>query len=190
MTRILKDFPKFYRSQNDNYHNPGGSCNVTSVAMCLAYHGLATLDNKQLEDELYEYVLNNGRSRHSGHDLKWAAETFPVLAKAPFRITDTYTENGTFNDIKKAIADGNPCIVHGYFTRSGHILCIYGYSDFGVNIADPYGEWHSWGYDTYASGIYELSWGALATLCSPESTHDPKHIFLHTVSKHALTKKR
>ena len=49
----ISDFP--YHTQLNNLNNPTGSCNVTSIAMCLAYFGV-TAPTGQLEDELYNYA--------------------------------------------------------------------------------------------------------------------------------------
>lgn len=37
---MKKDLKVPYFSQLDNKYVPGGTCNVTSVAMCLAYRGI------------------------------------------------------------------------------------------------------------------------------------------------------
>jgi predicted chitinase len=38
-------------------------------------------------------------------------------------------------------------VTHGYFTSSGHIVCIVGYNSQGLIIHDPYGKWTEGGYD-------------------------------------------
>jgi Peptidase_C39 like family len=50
-----------YKSQLDNEENPTGSCNVTSMAMCLEYLGAKRRQNfDQFEDELYRYAIERG----------------------------------------------------------------------------------------------------------------------------------
>ncbi len=59
-------------------------------------------------------------------------------------------------DIKQHIANGNPVVVHGYFTNFGHIIVVKGYDDQTKEwiCNDPYGKWlgYSGGYDTNVSG--------------------------------------
>lgn len=174
--RIIEGFESCYLSQRDNVENPSGSCNVTSLAMTLTFFGIKK-GASQLEDELYNFMLDKGKSRHSPYDLAWTAENFDPS----FKVTDTFTEFGTFNTIKESLSKNCPCIIHGYFTRGGHIVVVYGYDDYGFLIADPWGEWHSWGYDNDASGLYTLSYGTFAKLTSPESPHSPSNIFTHSI---------
>jgi predicted chitinase len=136
-----------YLSQLDNYNNPHGSCNVTSVAMCMGYFGHSLRNAKtgqQLEDELYEFCLANGLDRHSPQDLD------KLLTMYGYE--DDFQPNAKWGEVKKWLEGGNPCIVHGYFTRSGHIITIIGYNEKGWLVHDPYGAWYSSGYDTAASG--------------------------------------
>jgi len=164
-----------YLSQLDNTYNPYGSCNVTSVAMCLYYLGMPRREGTQLEDELYLKMESLGRSRHNPYDLKYLIETYPGYK-------DVFRENGSFADIRSAIDAGHPVIVHGYFTSFGHIVVIRGYDDTGFLVNDPYGEWFSTGYDNSRSGErLHYSHDLIARTCSPESRGNPAHIWLHTV---------
>jgi uncharacterized protein YvpB len=128
-----------YRSQRDNYYNPNGSCNVTSIAMCLLYHGITGDGNGQLEDELYEAMDRQGLSRHNPYHLKSIAEQYGVK--------DEFVSNAQIEQIKLAIDEGIPVVAHGYLTSFGHIIVIVGYNDNGFIVHDPYGEWYDWGYD-------------------------------------------
>ena len=173
MTKLLA-IP--YHSQLNNHLNPGGACNVTSIAMCLSYLGFNPKRNGQLEDYLYEVCDREGFDRHSLWGLK------ALIEYCGFK-SDT-TEQGTLQQIRTAIDAGQPCIVHGYFTDFGHIIAIAGYDETGVIVHDPYGEWHDWGYDTDASGEgLHYSYELISRVCSPESQDDPRHIWLHRVSK-------
>jgi GH24 family phage-related lysozyme (muramidase) len=172
-----RDLKVPYFSQLDNRYNPTGSCNVTSVAMCLCYLGMPRPNGVQLEDELYQKLEALGRSRHDPYQLKYLIETYPGYK-------DIFRENGTFQSIKTSINAGNPVIIHGYFTTFGHIIVIRGYDEKGFIVNDPNGEWFSSGYDTSRRGEgLHYSYNLIARTCSPESVNDPRHIWFHTVFK-------
>ncbi|MEG4302188.1 C39 family peptidase [Microcoleus sp. D3_18a_C4] len=132
-------------SQLDNVYHPEGTCNLTSAAMCLDYHGVRSKNSaKQLEDELWEYVYDNGLSRHSAEDIAKVIRAHGC--------SDDFTWYGSIDKIKQSIVAGNPCIIHGMFTRSGHIIVVRGYDARGLIVNDPYGEYFNTGYDTSVSG--------------------------------------
>ena len=164
-------------SQLDNTINPHGSCNVTCVAMCLYFLGMPRRQGTQLEDELYRKLEELGKSRHNPFDLQYLIGTYPGFK-------DIFRENGSIHDIQTSIDAGNPVIIHGYFTASGHIIVIRGYDDNGFIVNDPNGEWFSSGYDQTRRGEgLHYSYGMISRLCSPESQADPSNIWYHTVFK-------
>ncbi|MGB7708803.1 MAG: C39 family peptidase [Microcoleus sp.] len=171
----LSNFPYF--SQLDNAQNPSGSCNVTAIAMCLSYLGIRPYDrDQQLEDELYEKCTNNGWSRHDPLGLKRVAESYNG-------IKDSFTATGTLDNIRRALEAGMPCVIHGYFTRIGHIITVVGFDENGLIVNDPYGEWFESGYNTQVSGeSLHYSYSMISRLCSPESVDSPRHIWLHRLS--------
>lgn len=172
-----KDLKVPYLSQLDNRLNPYGSCNVTCVAMCLYFLGYPRRQGTQLEDELYQKLEDLGKSRHDPYDLQFLIGTYPGYR-------DIFRVDGGIRDIQTSIDAGNPVIVHGYFTRSGHIIVIRGYDQKGFIVNDPYGEWFSSGYDNSRSGEgLHYSYGLIARTCSPESQADPRNIWYHTVFK-------
>ena len=134
-----------YHSQLNNRNNPNGSCNVTSVAMVLNYfnRNINKGSYEQLEDYLYDWMLNNNLSRHSPIDLKYCLEYFGCK--------DYYLTNANVNNIIEHLKQGFPCIIHTYATSSGHIFVINGYDfkteEFICN--DPYGRYP---YNDYSSG--------------------------------------
>jgi len=151
-----------FLSQLDNTNNPHGSCNVTSVSMCMAYFGQSQQSGgKQLEDELYEYMTNNGLSRHSPDDLR------KVLIQYGYQ--DDFQPDAKWAEVKAWVDRGKPCITHGWFTQSGHIICIIGYNSQGWIVHDPYGEWHKDGYDTQTSGANLVyPYAMMKDVCGPD----------------------
>lgn len=175
---LIKGMPKAVNlnvpwfSQLDNIYTPYGSCNVTSVAMCLYYFGLRSQDpGEQLEDELYQYCETQGLDRHLGAHL--------AQIIADYGYQDDYQEQARWDDVKNWLDKGNPAIVHGYFTASGHIIVIRGYNDRGWVVNDPYGEWFEDGYDTNASGEgLTYSYGMMERVCGSDGD-----LWMHFVSK-------
>jgi len=163
-----------YLSQLDNRYNPTGACNVTSFAMVMAYFQIrGRTSAAQLEDELYQYMLRMGLSRHDPHDLA-------TMSRA-YGLRNDFTTRGSLADIRKAIAEGRPCIIHGYFTSFGHIIVVRGYDQQGFRVNDPYGEWSASGYNTKASGAnLHYSNSLIQRTCSPEG---PNYIWLHQLAK-------
>ena len=151
-----------YLSQLDNFENPTGSCNVTSLAMCLKYFRVPQRTRAaQFEDELYRYAIANGYSRHDPYDLAHIMNDYGC--KDDFRITATISE------VKDWLADRKPAIVHGYFTSFGHILVLVGYDEKGFYVHDPYGEWFASGYRTDLPGDYlHYSYRLIEDVCIPD----------------------
>lgn len=130
-----------YLSQTDNVRNPYGSCNVTSIAMCLYYFGIrGDKSMPQLEDQLYDRCIKNGWSRHSWWDLQRLVHTYPNM-------NDVVSEYADLGTIRKSIDAGRPVVLHGFFTKFGHIIVVYGYDADGFLVHDPYGEYWATGYD-------------------------------------------
>ncbi|HEY9752453.1 MAG TPA: C39 family peptidase [Coleofasciculaceae cyanobacterium] len=177
-----------YLSQRDNVRNPGGSCNVTSIAMCLRWAGYDQPVSGQLEDVLYNYAIDNGLSRHDGYDLATLFNSFAQKARLTYR--DDFTTRASMGQIKRQLTNGFPVVIHGYFTRSGHIIVATGFDDDAYDgagalvVNDPWGEWHSWGYDTSinVSGKGLLySYGMIERLCTDPGK--PSSIWAHIFSK-------
>lgn len=174
MAEKFLDVPYF--SQLDNKLNPSGACNVTSCAMAAYYKGVRGDGNGQLEDQMYRRCEQRGWSRHNPVGLKLLLESYGL--------TDDLRYNGTFADIRSAIDNGKPVIVHGYFTRFGHIVLLRGYDNTGFYVNDPNGEYFSWGYDTLVSGEnLHYSKELIARTCSPESVNSPADILIHIVER-------
>lgn len=161
-----------YKSQLDNWYNPTGSCNVTSLAMCLEFLGAARKSKQgQFEDELYQYAERNGLSRHDPYDLA-------RIVKA-YGCKDDFTDNATIEEVQDWLADGKPAVIHGYFTSFGHIIVLVGYTDDGFIVHDPYGEWFPDGYRTDLNGAYlDYSYRMIRRTCIPDGS-----FWVHFISK-------
>ncbi len=165
--------PVPYHTQNNNYYNPSGACNVTSVAMVLNYLEIPRQNFRynQYEDELYRYMLDNGLSRHSPWHLSYVMQDYG--AKAIFKT------NATMDEAKQWLAGGNPAIAHGYLTWFGHIIVLVGYNDRGFIVHDPYGEWFSSGYRRDLNGAFlNYSYGLIRRTCIPDG-----QFWCHLVTK-------
>jgi uncharacterized protein YvpB len=163
-----------YKSQLDNAFNPTGSCNVTSFAMVMNYFQVERQWNTgRLADELYNYMSQQGLSRHEPEDL--------VRMARDYGVNSNFTARGSLADIRKSLAEGKPCILHGYFTSFGHILVVRGYDDKGFYVNDPYGEWTEYGYRVGANGANLYYSNALIqSKCSPEGRD---YLWLHRLTR-------
>jgi hypothetical protein len=163
-----------HKSQLDNALNPSGACNVTSFAMVMTYFQIrGTTGVGQLEDELYQFMLNKGLSR-------WDCDDLATMSRN-YGLRNDFTKRGRQSDIRKAIAEGRPCIIHGYFTTFGHIIVVRGYDQNGFFVNDPYGRWTSSGYRNDLSGQNLYYSNALIQMkCSPEGEN---YIWLHRLAK-------
>jgi GH24 family phage-related lysozyme (muramidase)/uncharacterized protein YvpB len=136
--------PKFplavpFYPQLDNPRFPTGTCNVTSVAMVLAFHGVKSVNpNEQLEMEVLRWMESRSLDRHVHDHLSQVMKGYGLK--------NTFKTNATLAEIKKHLDGGNPCIISGMFTASGHIVVAIGYTDKGLMIHDPFGEYFAGGY--------------------------------------------
>ena len=81
--------------------------------------------------------------------------------------------------MKEWLSAGNPCIVHGWFTREGHIVTIIGFNERGFIVHDPYGEYWESGYDTSVSGAgLTYSYELMKRVCGRDGD-----LWIHYVSK-------
>lgn len=172
LPNIVESLKVPYHTQINNENQPYGTCNVTSLAMCLNYYGHVygyggvkpSANFGQLEDELFVWMVENGLDRHNHAHLKQCFDHFAKVHKIP--VVDNYQEQGTIDMAKKCLASGNPCITAGYFTKSGHIIVLTGYDETGFFVNDPYGERFSKGYDRLGQGEgLHYSYNMIKELC-------------------------
>ena len=133
------NIPVPWYSQRDNRFRPSGSCNVTSVAMCLAYYGIRPkYKSQQLEDELFRMCEQKGWDRHVHVHLKKIFEAYGI--------NDTFKVDATWDEVRTHLANKNPVIYSGTLTHSGHIIVLRGYDQKGFWVNDPWGEFFYSGY--------------------------------------------
>ena len=163
-----------HHSQLNNAENPRGACNVTCFAMVMNYFKIPRRTSAvQIEDELYRYMDDRGLSRHEPQDLFKLAEAYGLRNELTLR--------GRASNIRRSIAEGKPCIIHGYFTSFGHIVTIIGYDKNGFIVNDPFGEWTANGYiEGPGGGGLHYSSNLIQGTCSPEG---PDHMWLHRLSR-------
>jgi uncharacterized protein YvpB len=185
--QVRLDVP--YRSQMNNAFNPTGACNVTSIAMGLLYFGIGPRQPDQFpqfEDELYDYTDRMGLNRHQAPDLVKLFEAYGGR--------DDFSSTANLHDVKQWLSQQKPVIIQGYLTSFGHILVAVGYDEKGLIVHDPYGEWHSWGYDrndaqvvTTATGTkgrdnkgkyQNYSYALIESTCMPDG-----NLWAHFISK-------
>ena len=161
-----------YKSNLDNWYNPTGSCNVTAITMCLEYLGVQRNSNYgEFEDEVYEYALKKGYSRHNPYNLAQIVRDYGCK--------DTFKTNATIAEVKDWLLTENPVVIHSYFTSFGHLIVGVGFDDEGLFIHDPYGEWFSTGYRTDLSGAYlHYSEQFIRNVCMPDES-----FWVHFISK-------
>lgn len=153
--RALAAEVPFY-DQKENAEEGWRACNITSMAMVLDYYGIPVAGEGSertpdllhsafgiVQDPFELQALFNRTAHAAGSDVR-----------------DVFYENGTFEQLRTRAAAGEPTVVHGWFTRSGHILVVLGYDGEYYTVHDPYGHWNGvkWaasdagGYDTAVSG--------------------------------------
>lgn len=153
-----------YKPKLDDLYNPTGLCNITSIAACLEFLEVHRRSNYgEFEDELYEYALSQGYSRHDPYHL--------VKIVRDYGCRDTFKTNATIQEVQDSLIVGNPVAIHSYFTSFGHLIVGVGFDNEGLFIHDPYGKWSATGYQTDLSGAYlHYSYTLIRNVCMPDGS--------------------
>ncbi len=124
-----------YFSQLDNPRDPFTTCNVTAIAMVMAYYGRRSRSpSQQLEDELYQWIINR-----YGRQARTDNAVLQQLYQA-YGFGGNFSTARTWGQIKQELIANRPVVVGGYFTHGGHIITIIGFDDKGYIVHDPYGN--------------------------------------------------
>ncbi|WP_448561152.1 C39 family peptidase, partial [Trichothermofontia sp.] len=170
--RVELDVPYF--SQRDNVFRPEATCNVTAIAMVLAYYGVKPKNpNEQLEDELFRWVqANYGEGSITNHDVL-------VKLVTAYGFRDSYATDRNWDQVKAELNNRRPVVVAGYFTHSGHIVCIIGYTPTGYIVNDPYGNALTGYRDRNGRRVFYDN-DYMERMCDPEPGSG--HIWAHFIS--------
>ena len=128
---LASKLPYFF--QYNNSYSPGASCQNTSMAMVLKYYGW-----NGTPDTITARFGKNRAQSPAG-----LASIFNQLATemGSSRRLRAHT-NGRVSDVRALLSQGKPVIVHGYFTGSGHVIVLTGYSGSHYTANDPAGRWN------------------------------------------------
>ena len=128
-TEMPLDIPYF--NQYDNQISPGATCQNTSIAMVLKYYGWRG----------YPDLITSEWGRHYAQAPVGLSQLVTRYGE-PLRIYSTPHTNADISLLKNILDRGYPVIIHGYFTRSGHVVVVTGYNSNGYYVNDPAGEWN------------------------------------------------
>lgn len=125
-----------YYSQRDFGGSQAWSiCGVTSASMVLKFWGV----NVNPDNTLAKFGKAAGQSPPGLEG---------IFEQSGLKADSTY--NGSIADLRAHTSAGRPCIVHGGFTRSGHIIVVCGFEGDDVICNDPAGEWEEYVGDSYS----------------------------------------
>ena len=122
-----------YFSQLDSKRDPHRVCNVTAIAMVMAFNGIVGDGSRwYLPDQVDIWLASKNLSRYVHANLDKALEWKGIQS--------TFTTAGTIKMAQECLDKGQPVVFSGYFSRSGHLVVFTGYDDKGFIVHDPYGE--------------------------------------------------
>lgn len=124
-----------YFSQRDNPRDPFTTCNVTAIAMVMAFYGKRSLNpRQQLEDELYQWIIDR-----YGRQARTDNAVLQELYRA-YGYKGGFSTARTWSQIKQELLENRPVVIGGYFTHGGHIITVIGFDEYGYIVHDPYGN--------------------------------------------------
>lgn len=168
-----------YYTQQDNAHDWWRTCNITSIAMVMAYYKIVgDGSGLQLEDQLYEYAQSKRLVIGSPYDMK-------KIYEWKLGIKDDFTlgNKDWIQAAKKNIDAGIPMTLHTQFTPAGHVINIIGYQNNHFICHDPWGKFsgvfREWVDTAPGSGKeVKYSYDMLDMFCNIEGT-----VWRHNVTR-------
>jgi len=164
-----------YFSQRDNPRVSWATCNVTSIAMVMHYHGIRSKSGGQLEDELLQWCYNN----YSGVSSPQTDNGILVELVQAYGFDGEFTTTRSWAQVKNELNNGRPVVVGGLFTHSGHIVCIIGYTPKGYIVNDPWGDATTGYGNTEGNRVFYPN-GYMSKMCCPEGDGN---IWAHFIKK-------
>lgn len=131
--KVLLNVPYYYQFENVNH--PGGTCNITSLAMALSYQGRAVTPDQIFTDA--QRVRGHTGAVYDGASLATIAREYGLRNSVALY-------GASADTIKAHLRARRPFILQGFFSNwnIGHILLIIGYDATGWFINDPAGLWN------------------------------------------------
>ncbi len=123
-----------YFSQRDNPRYSWSTCNVTSIAMAMFYHGTRSRSGGQLEDELLQWCFD-----YAGADSQTDHSVLSALIQA-YGFKTSFSTTRNWLEVKEELMNRRPVVLAGDFTPSGHIITLIGYNEQGYIVHDPWGD--------------------------------------------------
>lgn len=155
------------------YQTAGGgrACQVTSFSMAHRYLTGSKMSPDSLFGSYTSYKTPDGmadRARRLG-------------LKNSYGVT-----SGSEDDIKRELRAGNPVVVFGCYTSSGHVILIVGYNKTGWIVNDPAGKWAGYSYRNPAVGCGAMpNDGAASTSAYPAHCNGSKVVYPYSMFRRA-----
>ncbi len=133
-TSLVSNVPYFY--QYNNVNNPGGTCQITCLAMCLKYYGYTSVTP--------DYIFNNYDYNIGKTAPGWAGMFNQMAINQGLNVRCNGWVEGDGKDIyymRALLAQGKPVTVSGYLTGYGHVITLVGFNGTHYIANDPAGQW-------------------------------------------------
>jgi hypothetical protein len=168
-----------YFCQLDNSIDPCCTCQNTCAAMVLKYYGASTITPD---------ILTARWTRKKGQTVAGLAELINTeAAERGLTARDDGQMYRTVQDLQNHLKTGNPCIVHGWFTPSGHLMVVLGYDGTNYTVNDPYGQWNQKVLGSYTTTGGTIGRGIKYPKAAFEAAiiDDDSGVWLHRMSRSA-----